>query len=63
MEQQYFTVKEAAAYLATSESWLNKLRMGVGPVVGPKFIRIGLRSVRYKRSDLDAWMLSRVQGS
>lgn len=60
MQAHYFTTKEAAEYTGISESYLAKLRMGIGPVEGPKFSRIGLRSVRYKRSDLDDWMASRV---
>lgn len=60
MQAEYLTTKEAAAYTGMSESYLAKLRMGIGPIGGPKFSRIGLRSVRYKRSDLDAWMEARV---
>ena len=53
MHSEYLTAKEAAKYTSISESYLAKLRMGTSGIVGPKFIHIGLRSIRYKRSDLD----------
>ncbi|WP_425085181.1 helix-turn-helix transcriptional regulator [Ruegeria profundi] len=62
MQAHYLTAREAAQYTGINESYLAKLRMGIGDVAGPRFIRIGLRSIRYKRSDLDAWMTSRSEG-
>ncbi|MEX0307167.1 MAG: helix-turn-helix transcriptional regulator [Ruegeria sp.] len=62
MQAHYLTAQEAAQYTGISQSYLAKLRMGIGGVTGPRFIRIGLRSIRYKRSDLDAWMISRSEG-
>ncbi len=62
MQAHYLTTQEAAQYTGISQSYLAKLRMGIGSVTGPRFIRIGLRSIRYKRSDLDAWMISRSEG-
>ena len=62
MENKYLTARQASAYTGLSESYLAKLRMGTSPVIGPKFIRIGLRSIRYCRADLDAWMKCRTQG-
>lgn len=62
MNTTYLTSREAADYTGLSESYLAKLRMAVGPIEGPPFIRIGVRSVRYKLSDLDAWMNSRSTG-
>ena len=44
----------AAAYVDSSTSTLAKLRLRVG---GPRFCRIG-RAIRYRRSDLDEWLLS-----
>ena len=64
MEQQvYLTSREAANYANLSESYLAKLRMGTGPQVGPNFLKIGSRAIRYRQVDLDAWMetKSRVQ--
>lgn len=60
MTPKYFTAQEAAAYTGISESYMAKLRMGVGPVRGPRYARIGLRAIRYKVEDLDAWMDSRL---
>jgi excisionase family DNA binding protein len=49
---KYFTPVEAADYLRSSTSTLAKLRL-LGQA--PAFVRIG-RAVRYRQSDLDAWM-------
>ena len=60
MPTVYFTSREAAAYTGLSESYLAKLRMGVGPVTGPRYVRIGTRAIRYSRHDLDSWMAART---
>ena len=60
MDTVYMTAAEAADYLGLSESYLAKLRMGIGTQAGPKFLRIGSRTVRYRRRDLDEWMTSRT---
>jgi excisionase family DNA binding protein len=52
----YFTPHEAAEYLRSSTSTLAKARMHKR---GPNFVRIG-RAVRYRQSDLDAWMSASV---
>lgn len=46
------TTKEAAAFLQVSEKTLEKWR-GMG--TGPKFRRLGHRTVRYLQSDLTEW--------
>lgn len=51
---------EAARYVALSESSLTKMRV-LG--VGPPFIKVGSRAVAYRKSDLDAWLDSRVRQS
>jgi excisionase family DNA binding protein len=48
---------DAARYLKVSKSGLRKWR-ALGE--GPKFYRCG-RLIRYRRSDLDAWLESRCQ--
>jgi excisionase family DNA binding protein len=53
--QYYLTPTEAAQYLRSSKSTLAKLRVYGG---GPDFCRIG-KAIRYRRSDLDAFMLAR----
>lgn len=58
MEAQYMSAEEAAKYTALSASYLAKLRMGTGPQVGPRFLRIGQRAIRYRQADLDDWMQS-----
>lgn len=54
-----FRVPEAAQYLGLSESHLNTLRWSGG---GPAFLKLG-RSVRYEKSDLDAWLAERKRRS
>jgi predicted DNA-binding transcriptional regulator AlpA len=55
-----FTETEAAAYLSyrprTLASWR---RTGHGP----RFVAVSKTSVRYRKSDLDAWIASRVRRS
>jgi excisionase family DNA binding protein len=51
----YLTPCEAAEYLRSSPSTLAKLRVYGG---GPYFCRIG-KAIRYRRSDLDAFMSAR----
>ncbi len=50
---------EAADYLGMSRSFLRQGRM-TGPIDGrippPPFLKIGKRSVRYLKEDLDAWL-------
>ena len=56
MQQTYFTPAEAADYTGLSSSYLAKLRMGASRTAGPKFVKIGIRAVLYRREDLDAWI-------
>jgi predicted DNA-binding transcriptional regulator AlpA len=55
------TTREAALYLAISESWLRQRRM-TGNLDGqkhaPPYTRIG-RAIRYVRADLDRWLAER----
>ena len=55
----YMTPCEAAEYLRSSPSTLAKRRLFGG---GPVFVRIG-KAVRYRRSDLDAWMAGTARRS
>ncbi len=48
---------EAAAYLRLAQSTLAKLRCYGG---GPVFAKAGGRRVIYDKSDLDAWLESRL---
>jgi excisionase family DNA binding protein len=55
------TQREAAVALRISERTLERLRCtGAG---GPRFVRCGKRSIRYRQEDLDAYIASRVVGS
>jgi excisionase family DNA binding protein len=50
------TQSDAAKLLRLSERTLERLRLQGG---GPPFVKAG-RSVRYRESDLDAWIAARV---
>lgn len=51
---EWMQPEAAADYVDSSTSTLSKLRLRGG---GPPFCRIG-RAVRYRRSDLDEWLLA-----
>jgi predicted DNA-binding transcriptional regulator AlpA len=53
------TQREAAAVLRLSERTLERYRTSG---LGPKFCRMH-RSIRYRQSDLEAWIASRVVAS
>jgi hypothetical protein len=52
--------REAARYIAMSESWLRKTRVN-GGTDGPPFYREG-GAIRYQVADLDAWLAQRRCG-
>lgn len=52
-------LRDAAAYLGLSTSFLNKRRVYGG---GPKYVKLGGR-VAYRKEDLDEWVNSRVRES
>jgi excisionase family DNA binding protein len=51
---EWMAPEPAAKYLDSSTSTLAKLRLRGG---GPRFCRIG-RAIRYRRSDLDDWLIA-----
>jgi predicted DNA-binding transcriptional regulator AlpA len=57
--QPLLTQRQCAEALALSERTLERLRVLGG---GPHFLRIR-HSVRYRPSDVEAWLASRVVGS
>ena len=59
MSLDYMTPKEAADYVRSSTSTLAKRRI-TGQL--PNFSRIG-KAIRYRKSDLDAWMNGNVRRS
>ncbi|MNH87237.1 Helix-turn-helix domain protein [compost metagenome] len=49
---------QAADYLAVSIAWLQRQRwLGTGPV----YVKVGSRAVRYRLSDLEAWVNQNVR--
>jgi excisionase family DNA binding protein len=59
MDDNVLNTREAAALVGLSIPTLNKLRVYGG---GPSFLKLG-RAVRYRRTDLDTWLQSRLRGS
>jgi excisionase family DNA binding protein len=57
--QPLLTQDEAAELLKLSVRTVERLRVSG---TGPKFLKI-FRSVRYRPSDVEAWLASRVRGS
>jgi predicted DNA-binding transcriptional regulator AlpA len=49
--------RQAARYLGVSEG---VLRLWRSDSKGPRFFKAGLRLVRYRRIDLDAWIEARL---
>ena len=61
--KQLLNEKDAATYLGYSIHSLRKARLNgqLGGVEAPKFTRIGTKTVRYNKDDLDAW-IAKVSG-
>jgi excisionase family DNA binding protein len=58
-EQNGLTTRQAAKYMGISEGVLRLWRsLGKGPI----FFKAGEKLVRYRRSDLDSWIESRLTG-
>ena len=66
MHKRSFTEQEAATYIGMSRAYLRQDRMN-GPrktrTVGPKYIKVGTRSIRYLKEDLDFWLDSQKAGT
>jgi predicted DNA-binding transcriptional regulator AlpA len=54
------TQREAASVLRLSERTLERMRVSG---LGPKHVRCGRRSIRYRPCDVEAWTVSRVVSS
>jgi predicted DNA-binding transcriptional regulator AlpA len=51
---------QAAAVLGFHASYLAKARLSG---TGPKYLKIGGRSVRYRRADIEAWLANKTRTS
>ena len=60
MPEDLLFTDAAAELLKLSSSTLEKQRVAG---TGPQFLRIGGRRVAYRRSDIDAWLETRVRTS
>lgn len=57
---EYLSVGAVAAYTGLSVDFWNKLR---GTSRGPIYAKLSPKVVRYRRSDIDAWMSARTRRS
>ena len=58
-DKRALTELEASCYIGMSRSFLRQARMNgdrVGRTSGPHWIRIGSRTIRYLKEDLNAWL-------
>lgn len=53
---QGMTEEEAASYLALKKATLNKWRV---QGIGPAFVKVSARCIRYMKSDLAKWLAER----
>jgi excisionase family DNA binding protein len=60
MQSTLLTTKQAAAFLSVSQAFLERDRWAGAQV---PFVRLGTRSIRYRRSDLEAFIESRIATS
>jgi len=58
-DEKFLTTKEAAAYLGLMPCTLEKWRC---QGKGPRFVKLGSKAVRYRRSDLDAFVAGGARG-
>jgi len=59
-QETIFTEAEAAKYICMSRSFLSKDRMNGyrhGHLQGPEYIKMGPKAIRYRKKDLDVWIL------
>jgi predicted DNA-binding transcriptional regulator AlpA len=57
--KELLTTKAAAEYLGYGAQALSTSRMSGGTLGGidpPKHVKVGTKTVRYKKSDLDEWI-------
>lgn len=60
MNQPLLTTKEAAKYLGLSKAFLERDRWAGASI---PFLRVGARAVRYRVSDLERFLNSRIKHS
>lgn len=55
-----FKEKQAAEYLNFTQRALQNWRVRGG---GPNFVKVSARAIRYRRCDLDQWMIERLRAN
>jgi predicted DNA-binding transcriptional regulator AlpA len=59
-DDDLLTTRQVANWLGMSEQWVE---IGRVKNFGPKFTRLGPRTIRYRRGDVLAWLNSRTHDS
>lgn len=57
-DDDLLTARQLAIWLGVSETWLES---GRASNYGPSFVRLSPKMVRYRRSDVIAWLKTRTQ--
>ena len=57
MEVELLTEREVAGRYRLSIAWLRRARVERR---GPTFLRVGVRMIRYRRADIEAFLESRI---
>ena len=62
-QQTLLTTSQAARYLGYSDGSLKVSRLSgqLSGVDAPKHLSIGTRTIRYKKSDLDNWIIAQSE--
>ena len=60
MSAQLLNTVEAAKFLGMSKAFLDKDRCGTARI---QYIKVGSRAVRYRLSDLEAYLISQIRKS
>lgn len=60
MAETYLDTTAAAEYMGVSRRWLELARHQGG---SPPYVRISAKLIRYRQSDLDAWLAERLYGN
>ena len=60
MKNQLLTTQQASEYLGVSKAFLERDRWAGAKI---PFVRVGLRAVRYRIADLEAFLDSRIRMS
>ena len=59
MAQEKLNTRQAAEYIGVAKRTLDKWRLNQYQGRGPKYIRLGYKTIRYTKTELDKWLKKR----